>query len=153
TVRFALPGQTLTTSHGFENDNDLPANGSAEIFPTPAPAGTFSGHQDIGGVAAAGAATFQNGTYSVQASGADIWDVSDSFHYVYKPLVGDGEIVARVVGVGQTDYWAKAGVMIRAGLAADAKNAFMLETPSLFGHNEPNFQWRTNTPDSHNGAG
>src|SRR5207248_7566185 len=71
------------------------------------------------------------------------------------PLVGDGEIVARVVGVGQTDYWAKAGVMIREGLAADAKDAFMLETPS--GHDEPVFQWRTNTADftsdsgNHNG--
>src|SRR5205823_6128557 len=64
-VRFALPGQTLTIAHGFENSTDLTANGSAEIFPNPAPVGTFSGHQDIGGVATAGAATFQTGAYSV----------------------------------------------------------------------------------------
>src|SRR5207248_228263 len=38
-------------------------------------------------------------------------------------------------------------------LTADAKNAFMLETPSVFGHNEPNFQWRTNTADFTNGVG
>ena len=42
-VRFALPGQPLTVSHGFESSGDLTANGSAEIFPVPAPVGTFAG--------------------------------------------------------------------------------------------------------------
>src|SRR5207248_5916901 len=156
-VRFALPGQPLTIAHGFENHADLSANGSAEIFPNPVPVGAFAGHQDIGQVAAPGGATFdQTGAYTVRASGSDIWDTSDSFQYVYKPLVGDGEIVARVVSVGNTDFWAKAGVMIREGLAADSKDAFMLETPG--GHDEPVFQWRTNTADftsdsgNHNGS-
>jgi hypothetical protein len=157
-VRFALPGQSLTIAHGFESSGDLTANGSAEIFPVPAPVGTFAGHQDIGQVAAPGGATFDSkaGLYAVQASGSDIWGTSDSFQYVYEPLVGNGEIVARVVSVGPTDFWAKAGVMIREGLAADSKNAFMLETPS--GHDEPVFQWRTNTADvtsdsgNHNGS-
>src|SRR5262249_38942966 len=153
-VRFAHPGQPLTISHGFESSGDLTVNGSALIFPVPAPVGTFAGHQDIGRVATAGGATFSNnGAYTVQASGSDIWDTSDSFQYVYRPLVGDGEIVARVVGVGPTDFWAKAGLMIRNGLAADAKNAFVLETPNVFGHNEPVFQWRTTTADFTNGAG
>ena len=68
---------------------------------------TFSG--DIGGVAAPGGATFDGTTYSVRASGADIWDVADSFQYVYKPLAGDGSIEARVVGEQRRERF-RAGV-------------------------------------------
>ena len=38
----------------------------------------------------------ENGTLTVQASGADIWASSDEFHYVYQPLTGDAEIRGRV---------------------------------------------------------
>ena len=31
----------------------------------------------------------------------------------YQPLSGDGDFVARVTGLGASDPWAKAGVMIR----------------------------------------
>src|SRR5207302_5652500 len=51
------------------------------------------------------------------------------------------------------DYWAKAGVMMREGLQAGARNAFMLETPDVFGHNEPVFQWRTDSGGFTDGAG
>jgi Bacterial lectin/Legume lectin domain/Fibronectin type III domain len=143
-VRFAQPGSTLTVDHsgGFGNTSDLTTTGSTTIFPNPAPVGTFLGHQDIGGVAAPGGATFDSsGTYTVNASSFDIWDTNDSFQYVYKPLSGDGSIEARVVSEQNTDFWAKAGVMIRETLRSDSRNAFMLETPS--GHDEPVFQWRT----------
>jgi hypothetical protein len=42
---------------------------------------------------------------------------------------GDCTIIARVVSVQNTDPWAKAGVMIRSSLAANAANAFMAVTP------------------------
>jgi hypothetical protein len=147
-VKFLKPGTTLTIDHsaGFASHSDLSTSGSTSIFPNPAPVGTFLGHQDLGGVAAPGGATFDGlGAYTVQASGSDIWDVSDSFQYVYKPLTGDGEIDARVVSVGPTDFWTKAGLMFRDGLRANSRNAFMLETPNLDGfcHNEPGFQWRS----------
>ncbi|MEJ7655393.1 MAG: hypothetical protein WKH64_19695, partial [Chloroflexia bacterium] len=48
---------------------------------------------------------------------------------VYQPLVGDGQIVARVTGVENTNEHAKAGVMIRESLAPDAKHATMVVTP------------------------
>ena len=96
----------------------------------------------------AGHATFDNsGTYSVNASGSHIWGTADSFQYLYEPLAGDGEIVARVTGIINTDYWTKAGVMIRADTSAGAANAFMLETGP--GHDEPVFQWR---PDGGGGT-
>jgi hypothetical protein len=158
-VRFAQPGSPLTIDHsaGFGTAADLTTTGSTKVFPVPAPVGTFPGHQDIGGVAAPGGATFDGaGTYTLQASSFDIWDVADSFQYVYEPLTGDGEISVRAVNVGATDFWAKAGIMMRESLRADSRNAFMLETPNLdgFDHNEPVFQWRSDpggfTSDSGN---
>ena len=81
--------------------------------------------QDIGSVGAAGGASFQNSTFSVIGSGTDIWGTADAFRYVYKQLTGDGQIIARVASLQNTDPWAKVGVMIRASLAANSAHAFM----------------------------
>jgi hypothetical protein len=134
----------INHSAGFASHGDITRNGSASFAPDRIAVGTFRGHQDIGNVATAGNASFTGGTYTVQASGGDIWDNHDQFQYVYKRLTGDGEIVARAVNIGNTDFWAKGGVMIREGLDSNSKNAFMFETPSP-DHEEPVFQWRTNT--------
>ncbi|MFC1604394.1 LamG-like jellyroll fold domain-containing protein [Planctomycetota bacterium] len=66
------------------------------------------------------------GTYTMTGSGADIWNESDEFHYAYKTLTGTGSIIAKVESVGDTDPWAKAGVMIRETLNADSKHAMMV---------------------------
>ena len=73
------------------------------------------------------------GTYTINASGADIWDVGpeagqyhDEFHFAYKTLTGTGSIIAKVESVGDTDNWAKAGVMIRETLNGDSKHAMMV---------------------------
>ncbi|MHC4310347.1 MAG: carbohydrate binding domain-containing protein [Planctomycetota bacterium] len=66
------------------------------------------------------------GTYTMTGSGADIWYESDEFHYAFKTLSSPGSIIARVESVGDTDNWAKAGVMIRETLDADSKNAMMI---------------------------
>jgi hypothetical protein len=84
--------------------------------------------RDIGGVGIAGGSTRANSNFTVSASGADIWDYADGFHFVYSPLVGDGQILARVVGLQNSDIWAKAGVMIRESLDADSTHAFMAIT-------------------------
>jgi phosphatidylserine/phosphatidylglycerophosphate/cardiolipin synthase-like enzyme/regulation of enolase protein 1 (concanavalin A-like superfamily) len=81
---------------------------------------------DIGSVPIAGSAQYSSGTFTVRASGADIWGAADAFHFVYHALTGDGSIQARVGSVQETSTWAKAGVMIRESLAANAKHAFML---------------------------
>lgn len=85
---------------------------------------------DIGAVAAAGSVAVTGGTFTVHASGADIWNAADEFHYVHRQLTGDGEMIARVGSLQNTDPWAKAGVMIRDGTGANARNAFMAITPS-----------------------
>ncbi len=69
------------------------------------------------------------GTYSLTGSGADVWGSADQFHYMYRKLSGDGEIIARVVDNGTgSNGWAKGGVMIRETLDADSKHAIMALT-------------------------
>jgi regulation of enolase protein 1 (concanavalin A-like superfamily) len=87
---------------------------------------TRLGAADAGGVRSA---TVAGGTYAVTGGGADIWGSSDQFHFVYQPLSGDGEIVARVVSVQNADVWSKAGVMMRESVAANARHAMMVVTP------------------------
>jgi len=70
------------------------------------------------------------GTYTMTASGADIWGTADEFHYAFKTLTGPGSIIARVESVEQTDNWAKAGVMIRDTLGAGSKFAAVYITPT-----------------------
>ncbi len=67
--------------------------------------------------------------FTMSAAGADIWSNADQFRYAFKRLTGDGSIVARVESIGNSDVWAKAGVMIRESLDPGSSHAFMLVTP------------------------
>jgi len=82
---------------------------------------------DVGNVGFPGDATYAatTGTFIMSASGQDIWDAADAFHFTYQPLNGDGEIVARVTSLSPTDPYTKAGVMIRESLAPGAKNVLV----------------------------
>ncbi|MDM7995525.1 MAG: hypothetical protein QUT30_07570 [Acidobacteriota bacterium] len=85
---------------------------------------------DIGSVGISGSSSYSGTTLTVAASGSDVWGTADSFRYVYVQVTGDVVITARVVSLTKTNGYAKAGVMIRDGLAANASNAFTLATPS-----------------------
>ncbi|MGB2864922.1 MAG: LamG domain-containing protein [Sedimentisphaerales bacterium] len=73
------------------------------------------------------------GTYTMTASGADIWAVNgveaDEFHFAYKMLTGVGSMVAKVESIDNTNVWAKAGVMIRETLNPDSAHTMMVVTP------------------------
>ena len=69
------------------------------------------------------------GTYTITARSGDIWDQSDSFHYVFKQLTGPGSIIAKVESVTNTNASAKIGVMIRDTLAPDSLHAFTFMRP------------------------
>src|SRR5438132_5748323 len=88
---------------------------------TTLPAGWLDG--DVGSVGIAGSASYANGTFTVQASGAQISGTSDQMHFVYQPLSGDGTIVARVVSAQGSNY-PEAGVMIRETLDAASTNGY-----------------------------
>jgi len=86
-------------------------------------------NQDIGSVGLAGSASESNSTWTINGSGADIWGNTDEFHYVYQPMSGNCQIIARVVSMTSTDVWAKAGVMIRETLTGGSRHAMMVVTP------------------------
>ena len=83
------------------------------------------------------------GTYTMTASGADIWGQSDQFHYAYKMLTGAGSIIARVNRVENTNGWTKAGVMIRETLDSDSAHTFACITPD----NGVAYQYRLSSGD------
>ena len=85
---------------------------------------------DIGAVSHPGHAVQPDGdSFVLRAGGRDIWEKEDSFHFLFRPLKGDGQITARVSSLTPTSNWAKAGVMFRESLAVDAPHAMMALTP------------------------
>ena len=106
---------------GFSDYSNI-VKASTRLDPIPSP----WLNQDIGSPSASGKANYMTGQYYVNGSGTDIYSTTDQFHFVYQPLIGNGEIVAQVVNITNTNAWAKAGVMIRESLNSNAANAFML---------------------------
>ncbi len=115
---------TVTDSSGLTNSQSI----TLPVIPNTLPAPWVS--SDIGSTGAIGSATYANGTFNIKGSGADIWEQVDEFRFVYQPLNGDGEIIARIAGLDNTHPNAKAGVMIREALTADARHAILNVTPS-----------------------
>jgi regulation of enolase protein 1 (concanavalin A-like superfamily) len=114
---------------------------SLPIRPASLPAGWTN--RDVGDVGMSGEASYLNGRFNLIASGGDIWGYADAFHFVYRPLNGDGQIIARVAAMQYTDPWAKAGVMIRETMATDAKEVLM----ALSGQGGSTMQWRSVSGD------
>jgi hypothetical protein len=90
--------------------------------PPPGPCPTAWSCVDVGGATPAGAQTLSSGTWTVRGGGGDIWGTADQFHLVSQPLAGDGSVSARLTAQGNTDPWAKAGVMLRQ--STDAGSAY-----------------------------
>jgi N-acetylneuraminic acid mutarotase len=87
--------------------------------------------QDVGAVGARGSASSSGySSFLVAGSGIGIGSNADSFHYVYQPLNGDGQIVVKVATQENTNSSAAAGVMIRENTDPSSKHASMLITPS-----------------------
>ena len=85
--------------------------------------------QDIGGPQVPGFTSYSGSAQTIYASGSDIGSNSDQFRYVYQSATGDCDITARVTGVENVNGWAKAGVMIRDTLVANAAHASVFATP------------------------
>jgi hypothetical protein len=69
------------------------------------------------------------GTFTMSAEGADIWGSSDEFRFAWQELTGEGEIIAKVESVENTNPWAKAGIMIRDTLDPDSAFTMVAITP------------------------
>jgi len=86
---------------------------------------------DLGAVAATGSGeSFPGDKFSLVASGADLWNTADEGHFMYQPMTGDGELIARVATLQNTYSWAKAGVMMRVSTNANSVNCCMAASAS-----------------------
>ncbi|MGF1656454.1 MAG: hypothetical protein ACFCU3_05675, partial [Verrucomicrobiales bacterium] len=135
-----------------QSDNRLTANASSTTtatlfrwqYSSPPPSNWMS--QDIGNASPTGSSALSpdGNTFTINASGADIWNNADAFHFVHQSLSGDGSLTARVVSVQNTHTWAKAGVMIRETLQPGSKHAMTVVSAS----SRAAFQRRTTTNGS-----
>jgi regulation of enolase protein 1 (concanavalin A-like superfamily) len=108
---------------GFRNDMSVTAAPLKRPAASTLPKGFVDG--DVGAVGAAGSASFAGDTFTINASGSDIYGSADAFHYAFQGLQGDGTIVARVDSLANTSAFAKAGVMIRETNDPGSMNAMM----------------------------
>ena len=72
-----------------------------------------------------GSATFDGvvdgGSFVVRGTGTDVYNASDSFHFVYHPVVGDFTFTLRVAGYyGYLQMFTKAMTMFRTDLVTNA---------------------------------
>jgi hypothetical protein len=84
-----------------------------------------------------------DGTFYVQGDGADIWGTADAFRFVYQPVAGDADIIARVTDEEAMDPFAKAGVMFRQSLDPSSLQVILDRKPS----GELEFMTRFSTGD------
>lgn len=79
---------------------------------------------DIGGAKTGGQKVHHASAFEVYGAGADIWATSDSFRFVAAPADAT-ELSARLHHLTPTEQYAKAGLMLRSTLEADAPMALI----------------------------
>jgi hypothetical protein len=85
--------------------------------------------QDIGDVGLPGVARLDGNRCTAKGAGRNSCKTKDQFHFVYQPLEGDGEIIARVVDLEMSRPGARAGVVMRESLKTSAPHAFLFLRP------------------------
>jgi len=88
------------------------------VTSSPLPSGWLDA--DIGQVGKTGSASYANGVFTVQGSGAFLSNYTDGFHFVYQPMSTSGTVVARVTGTGSSGAYV--AVIMRETLDAGAAN-------------------------------
>jgi TolB protein len=85
--------------------------------------GEFTNNSDVGQIKLKGSAKFDTvrQQYKVTGSGANMWEGTDAFHFLWKELEGDLALTAdtALLGTGNNEH-RKAGPIIRQSLSADS---------------------------------
>ena len=87
------------------------------------PVGMFTDVKDVGVVSRATEASYESttGTYTIGASGDNIWAGRDAFGFAWKPMSGDAALAARIELQGTSaQEHRKAGLMFRQSLEPDS---------------------------------
>jgi hypothetical protein len=99
------------------------------VMGTPACADVPAGWtaQDIGGAMPPGATTYsEDGVWGLKGGGAGVTGAADQFQFAFHDLKGDGSFTARLMTLeGGDAKQARAGVMLREGADAGARNLFV----------------------------
>jgi outer membrane protein assembly factor BamB len=107
--------------------NRLSVTASASAPPDKCPASWTCA--DVGNPIPTGSNYLVSGEWSLLGGGKDIWGAKDEFHYTAETMPADGTISARITSQQDTDPWAKAGLMFRAGTGEAAPYYAILATP------------------------
>ena len=91
-------------------------------------------------------ATFNNGIFSIEGGGNDIWGAKDQFAFLYQEVNGNSFISSRILSMTNADPWAKTGLMFRESVAPNSKFVMICLTPV----NGVSLQWRDATGSSSN---
>jgi regulation of enolase protein 1 (concanavalin A-like superfamily) len=110
------------------------------VTPFPAPWQSL----DIGSTGQPGSAEYYNGAFTLYGAGS-MGLTSDSFHYMYQTLSGDGQLSARISVPQDTGNGMLLGVMIRDQLTPGAMYACMGINGTGNGNGSYTFQYRSNT--------
>jgi tetratricopeptide (TPR) repeat protein len=69
-------------------------------------------------------------SYTMVASGHDLFGTLDDLHFAGKKLQGDGSITARIDSIENVNEWTSAGIMIRSTLEPDCPGVLLVVTPA-----------------------
>ncbi len=83
-----------------------------------------------GALSAATGSTYSNGVFFVSGAGTNISGTADNFWLINQPVTNDATIIARVVSQDSINAAARAGVMLRESLSADARFVFIGLVPT-----------------------
>ena len=123
---FPLGVTTVTTTATDDAGNSASRTFTVTVTNLPSPWQEV----DIGVTGLAGSAAYDAGAFTIAGAGSGVTGRSDACHFVYQPATGDCDVLLRVESITNTGNSAKAGVMIRETLDANARTAGVWMTPS-----------------------
>jgi hypothetical protein len=100
------------------------------------PVGVFEDNMDVGDDPGIGSTLYEgyvwrddvlSEQYLITASGHDVWDNSDDFHYSYNTVSGNIRVSASFEWVVKSNDWAKYGVMLRNTTDGGSVHRFMCD--------------------------
>ena len=118
---------TSATVFAFRSSSEQTAYADSFFLHQPLAAPWTS--QDVATTGLSGTAGRLGDHFVLQAGGNNLGGSADQIHFLHQPLVGDGTITARILGVDPTAYHAKTGLMIRESTATGARSAAVVWGP------------------------
>ena len=116
----------LAARNGARAELSAARTSSGTTSETVPPVGVFEGHGDVGTVLHAGTAEYDaaKGSYTMTASGYNVWFEKDAFQFAWKKMSGDVTLTADISFIGSSAAeHRKAMLMIRQSLDADSAYA------------------------------